>query len=610
MEEMMEKDAVKNLPSLPGVYLMKDKSGRVLYVGKASNLRSRVASYFRRSGDQRPQIPALLARLASIDTLVTDNEKEALILENNLIKKYRPRYNLYFRDDKTYSSIRIDLQHPFPRPALVRRVKADGALYFGPYVAGRALKNTLRFLQKLFPYRICSDSAFQHRSRPCLYHQLGRCPAPCRDKISPGEYRRNIDGLILFLRGRKQELFRTLRRQMKEESDRLQYEAAARTRDRLRAIEETLEKQNVNRVDRRDRDVIALEGDQGCSVFRVLFLRGGKMLDGPSFFYDRLFPAPAEAITSFLTQYYAPPRPLPDEIILSPEPASPGPLKEILREWKRGPIVLTVPHRGAKLGWLELARKNARAELRSRRLQPAADEVLRNLREKLRLSRLPRRIECYDISNLGGREPVGAGVAFLDGKKFPGGYRRYRIRSGAGPDDCAMLAEILSRRLNRVQREGGGPDLIVVDGGKGQLNAALRVIRSQETGRPDLVALAKERRRASGRTVPDRVFIPGRKNPVPLRPGSPELLLLARIRDEAHRFAIGYHRRRRRKEVLSSPLDRIKGVGPVLKRRLLDRFGSLEKIRAAGPEGLISLPGIGPALAEEIIDRLQAAEGK
>ncbi|MDP8236114.1 MAG: excinuclease ABC subunit UvrC [Candidatus Erginobacter occultus] len=607
---MLDKAAIKDFPALPGVYLMRDDAGHVLYVGKADNLRSRVANYFRPAGDNRPQIPRLMARVAAIDCQVTDTGKEALILENNLIKKYRPRYNIYFRDDKTYSSIRIDLQSPFPRPVLVRRVKNDGALYFGPYVAGRSLKSTLRFLQKIFPYRICSDNVFGCRSRPCLYYQIGRCPAPCTGKISPGEYREIIDHLVLFLKGREGELLRSLRRRLKTEAEELRYEAAARTRDRIRAIEETLEKQKINRVDPRDRDVIVLESRSGLSVFQVLSIRGGRMLDGRAFFFDRLFPDPPEALESFLAQYYGDAHPPPDEIVLPLLPASSRALGELLRERKNGPVTLTVPRRGMKLEWIRLARKNAAVALKNKLTAPDAGEVLARLEEKLRLRRRPEIIEVFDISNLGGREAVGAMAVFRGGEKSPSDYRRYRIRTKESPDDYAMLAEVLARRLGRAVRTGVYPDLIVVDGGKGQLNAALRVREELGTDYPDLAALAKAKRSPSGRVVGDRVFIPGRKNPVPLRPGSPELLLLARIRDEAHRFAVAYHRKLRREAGFSSPLERVEGIGPALRRRLLDRFGSVEKVRSAPVGELTAVRGISRRLAEKIVAGLSQPAGE
>lgn len=607
---MLNKEHIQRLPTLPGVYLMKDSSGQVLYVGKADNLRSRVGSYLRPTGDNRPQIPRLRARVDSVDFLVTDTGKEALILENNLIKKHRPRYNVYFRDDKTYLSIRIDLRVPFPRPVLVRRVKADGALYFGPYVAGYSLKQTLRFLQKIFPYRICSDNVFRCRSRPCLYHQIGRCPAPCRGKISPEEYREIIDNLILFLQGRAGELLRDLRRRLKAEAGELRYEAAARTRDRIQAIEQTLEKQKINRVDPRDRDVIALESSPDGSVFQVLSIRRGRMQDGRNFFFDSLFPDPVSALEIFLLQFYEGANLPPDEIILPFTPASAEVLQEILRERKNGPVALTVPRRGMKRGWLELAKKNAQVALAQRIAVPGPREILETLREKLGLRRRPEVIEVFDISNFGGREAVGAKAVFRGGEKSPADYRRYRIRLKETPDDYAMLAEVLGRRLKRAAADGSWPDLIVVDGGKGQLNAALRVREELGAGYPDVVALAEEKRLSSSRTVRDRVFIPGRKNPVNLRPGSPALLLLCRARDEAHRFAVTYHRKLRREKSLSSPLDRVAGIGPVLRQRLLERFESVAGIRAATVKELAEVKGISRRLGEKIIADLKPAGGE
>ncbi len=604
---MMDKSRIRNFPDLPGVYLMKDASGEVLYVGKAAGLRSRVSSYFRPSGDNRPLIPRLISRVADIEYLVTDSEKEALILENNLIKKHRPRYNVYFRDDKTYASIRIDPGERFPRPVLARRVRADGALYFGPYVAGRSLKNTLRFLQKVFPFRVCSDNVFRCRSRPCLYHQLDRCPAPCVGRISPEEYRRNIDGLVLFLRGRKREVIASLRRRMKRESEELRYEDAGRTLARIRAIEETLEKQKASRVESRDRDVIALEREGAAAVFQVLTIRSGKMLDGRAVYLDREFPDPAEALGSFLAQFYGGGRPLPDEIVLPFAPAAPAALEEVFRDRKGRRVILTVPRRGMKFDWLKLAAKNAREALRSRRGRTDPSRVLERLEKKLGLRRPPRVIECYDISNLGGREAVGAAAVLRDGEKYPPGYRRYRVATVSDPDDYAMLAEVLRRRLRRAKREESWPDLILVDGGKGQLNAALRVREEEGAGYPDLAALAKARPSPSGRTAGDRVYIPGRKNPVSLRPGSPELLLLARVRDEAHRFAVAYHRRLRRKSGFRSPLDGVEGVGPVLRRRLLERFGSVKGVREAPVEDLCSVRGISRRLAERITAGLREA---
>ncbi len=603
----MLKEKIQTFPQLPGVYLMKDASGKILYVGKAVNLQSRVRSYFRKSGDGRPLIPYLMARVDDIDYLVTDTEKEALILENNLIKQHRPRYNVFFRDDKTYCSLRLDLDSPYPRPILVRRIRNDGALYFGPYASSRAVKSTLRFLQELFPFRVCSENTFRHRSRPCLYHQIGRCPAPCRGKISPAEYREILEGLVLFLRGRKRDLLVSLRRRLKRESDRLEYEKAARTLAGIRAVEETLEKQKVSRLGTVDRDIVALESSDGASVFQVLSIRDGKMSAGRGEFFGRIFPDDREAMGDFLAQFYDGRLPLPREIILPFSPANAGALKDLLAERRGGPVAFMVPVRGEKKKLLSLARKNARAVLRQRQTSPGPEEVLLRMRSSLKLRRVPRLIECFDISNLGGAEAVGSMVVFRQGEKHPAAYRHYRLRTEKGADDYGMFSELLERRFRRAVTEGGMADLIVVDGGKGQLNVALQVLKDLSIPYPDVIALAKEKRLPSGRVVRDRVYLPGRKNPAALHRASPVLRLLMRIRDEAHRFAVTYHRRLRMKKALSSPLDSVPGIGPVLRKRLLDRFQTVDVIKRASPEELNQVKGVSLSLAKNIRGHLNRA---
>jgi len=605
----MLKEKVKSFPALPGVYLMKDAAGKVLYVGKAGNLRSRVLNYFRRSGDNRPRIPALMARAADFDYLVTDTEKEALILENNLIKEYRPKYNVDLRDDKTYCNLRIDLRQKYPRPVFVRRPRDDGALYFGPYTSASSAKSTLRWLRKIFPFRSCSDNVFRHRSRPCLYHQVGCCLAPCMGRISPEEYRKILDELILFLRGRKKTLLTALRRRMKEESERLEYEKAALTLDRIRAIEETLEYQKVSRMGAKDRDIIAYDTLDRVSVFQILSIREGRMREGRTITFSHLFPDDGEALGSFLVQYYRDEMLIPGEIILSFLPAHLPAVIELLTERRGKKVSLAVPVRGVKRKLLELARKNARAALRQKLSQPLPEEVLRELRDRLKLRRLPRRIECFDISNLGGSSAVGSMAVFQEGKKSSPDYRRYRIKTVEGPDDYGMIFEVLSRRYRRALEDGVFPELIVVDGGKGQLNAALRVLRDLGIDYPDIIALAKEKRLKTGRVVRDRVFLPGRKNPVLFRRGSPVLHLLMRIRDEAHRFAITYHKKLRSKESFASPLDGIPGIGPAMKSRLLDRFQSLEAIRGTSIEKLMEVKGVGRGLAERISGSLNLLGG-
>lgn len=593
------KEKIKRFPLFPGVYLMKDSKGQVIYVGKAKNLRNRVLNYFRKSGDNRLRVPYLLARLADIDYLVTDTEKEALILENNLIKKHRPLYNIYFRDDKTFYSLRLDLKEKFPRLAFVRKTRNDGALYFGPYASGRAMKITLRFLQKLFPFRVCSDNIFRHRSRPCLYYQIGRCAAPCVGLISAEDYRKLLNQLILFLRGRKSELLDSLNRQMREEAKKLEYEKAARTFAQAQAIEETLERQKINRLPRKDQDVIALARQGGEIVLQILSIREGKMTGGRAEYFPRSFPDDQEAISSFLVQFYGGERFIPDEIILPFVPQGVEVLKEFLEEKKGGKVSITVPAKGEKKRLLELAIKNAGLALQQRSAVSRLKGILPQVQSQLGLKNLPRVVECFDISNLGGREAVGSMVVFREGRKSSDDYRRYRIRTLHQSDDYGMIFEVLCRRYERALEEGFSPDLVVVDGGKGQLNVALRVLGELGMDYPDVVALAKEKKKGNHK-VRDRIFLPGQKNALFLPADSAVLRFLMQIRDEAHRFAITYHKKIRRKERLTSFLDAIPGIGPTLKNRLLTHFQSLGAIKKASVKELASVKGISPKLAKGI----------
>ncbi|MEA1928853.1 MAG: excinuclease ABC subunit UvrC, partial [Candidatus Auribacterota bacterium] len=543
-------------------------------------------------------------RVADIDYLITDTEKEALLLENNLIKEYRPPYNVDLRDDKTYYNLRIDLREDYPRPTFIRRPRDDGALYFGPFTSSSSARSTLRWLRKIFSFRSCSENIFRHRSRPCLYYQIGRCPAPCVGLISAEEYRKTLDELILFLKGNKKDLLVDLRRRMRERSDNLEYEQAAVLLTRIRAIEETLEKQKVSRVRSRDRDIIAYEFKDRVSVFQILSIRQGRMGEGRTEIFDHLFPDGREALSSFLVQYYSGEMLVPAEIILPFIPAQLPVVRELLTERRGRKVILAVPLRGEKRQLLEMARKNARAALRQKLSRPLPEEVLPRLQGRLKLRHLPRMMECFDISNLGERAAVGSMVVFRGGKKDTSSYRRYRIKSVEGIDDYGMISEVIRRRYKRALEEDKLPDLIVVDGGKGQLRAARMVLDDLGIDYPDLIALAKEKRLKTGRVVRDRVFLPGRKNPVLFRSGSPVLHLLMRIRDEAHRFAVTYHKKLRMKESFASPLDRIPGIGPVLKSRLLDYFQTIDQIKESSPESLMEVKGVSRSLASKIINFL------
>lgn len=545
------KSRISSFPALPGVYLMKDAAGRIIYVGKAKNLRSRVLSYFRAGGDGRPTIPSLIARLDRIEFLVTDTEKEALLFENTLIKKHRPPYNIFFRDDKTFPSLRLDLRQDFPRLSVVRRTRPDGCAYFGPYASASAMKAALKTAQRLFPLRLCSENVFRHRSRPCLYHQMGRCPAPCVGKISPERYREAVRGVILFLEGKQPALLRALRERMREEAAALRFEQAAALREQIRAIEETVDRQKMSAVKTADQDVIALVRRGEEALVQVLHLRQGKMTGGRAVHFPRSHPDDSEALESFVSQFYSGSRFLPDEILLAAPLASPAVIGEILREKKGRRVSIGAPASGMKRRLVELALKNASLALLRSSGEEVGGDLLRAVQSQLGLRRLPRRVEGFDVSNLSGREAAGSMAVFVDGRKSPDDYRRYRIRTLSASDDYGMMREVLSRRCARIKREGNPPDLILVDGGRGQLNEAREALRRAGLEYPDVAGLAKERERG-GKRVVDRVYLPGSGQALFLPPGSPSLRFLMRVRDEAHRFALAYHRRLRRAAVLKT----------------------------------------------------------
>lgn len=608
--ELIQK--VAHFPNRPGVYLMRDGSGRVLYVGKAKDLRARVRTYLREGADGRPRVRFLMARVADIDIVVTDSEKEALILENTLIKRHRPRYNVDLRDDKTYLSLRLDVQNPFPRLTMVRQVKRDGALYFGPYASARDLRETLELLQKIFPLRQCSEREFRQRTRPCLYCQIRGCRAPCCGMVDEAAYRRLVEQVVLFLRGRSGELLEGLRRSMEEASARLEFEEAARLRDRVRAIELTLERQKAVTHEPVDRDVVGIAREGGEAQVAVLVVRSGNLIDRRPYYFGDVQGEDPDLAVQFLQQYYREDRIVPREVLVG-EPVPDGE-RRLLEEWlgeRRGARVrVLTPRRGEKAALVRMARDNA-AELLAerRRTKVGYDAALSELRERLRLASPPRRMECYDISNVQGREAVGSLVTFVDGFPCKEGYRRFVVRTVSGADDFAMLFEVLSRRLARRREPGWElPDLIVVDGGRGQLSVAQRALEEAGVAVP-AVGLAKARARpGSGESVehsPERVFLPGRINPVVLPRNSSGLFLLQRLRDEAHRFAVTHHRQRRTRSALSSALEAVPGIGEKRRRALLRHFGSLRRLRGATPGEIAQVPGISATLAEAIAKHLE-----
>ncbi|HSR57839.1 MAG TPA: excinuclease ABC subunit UvrC [Candidatus Binataceae bacterium] len=599
----------------PGVYLLKDKAGKVLYVGKAKSLRSRVRAYFRDGGDERFQVRFLMRRVRDFDTLVTTNEKEALILENNLIKQYKPRYNIRLKDDKSYLSAKIT-NHAWPRIMVTRKIVKDGGKYFGPFGSADGLRETIDVIRKVFPLRTCSDAVFKNRSRPCLEYQIKRCMGPCCLPVDRDEYGRHLHAAQMLLEGKNLELLREMRDQMKAHAERLEFEQAARVRDRVRAIEKTVERQTVLHHWGIDQDVFGLYREGGFIEAIVLMIRGGKLTSTQSWSFQDLEFADQDVFADLLTQYYSGARNLPDEIILPIELEDAGVRAELLSERRGKKVEFIVPQRGEKTRLLEMAMENARQSFASRRdNEQTREKMLEDVRAKLHLKNTPKRMECYDISNLQGTMVVGSQVTFDEGEPRKDLYRRYRIRGFEGQDDFASMYEVLKRRLERAVRENEFPDLWVIDGGKGQLNVAVEVLKEAALlDQIDVVALAKQHvlnDRRDGEVVKseERVFLPNRKDPIVLPKNSTALFLLVRIRDEAHRFAITYNRELRRRARLRSMLDDIEGIGPVRRRALLRHFGSLRRIREASVEEIAQVKGMGGDLAAEIrrhLDQMSA----
>ncbi|OGQ81130.1 MAG: excinuclease ABC subunit C [Deltaproteobacteria bacterium RIFCSPLOWO2_12_FULL_60_19] len=609
-------EKLDTLPSRPGVYLMRDKGGKVIYVGKAKDLRVRVRAYFR-SGDGRSQVAFLMRRVEDVETLVTANEKEALILENNLIKQYKPRYNIRLKDDKSYLSIKINVKHPWPRIVVTRKIVKDGGRYFGPYSSAVAVRETLDIIEKHFLLRNCTEYNFKNRARPCLQYQIKRCLAPCVLPVDPKEYQENLRQAILFIEGKRQELAEELRRRMEERAEALDFEAAAEIRDQLQAIEKTVEKQRMVSHWGADQDIFGLYREGGFIEVQILFVRQGKLTGNQAYSFEDLEFSDEEVIESLLTQFYQGDRFVPEEVLLPVEVEDRAIREEVLSERKGRNVSVVCPQRGDKRQLVEMAAQNARQSFFERHDQDKAREkMLVELQERLRLKHFPQRIECYDISNIQGAHAVGSMVTFFNGEPDKNRYRHYRIRTVSadpGGNDFAMMYEVLKRRFSRGVEEGDLPDLVVVDGGKGQLGMALSALGELNIRDDiDVLGLAKMRVQRAARSaeierVEERVFLPGRSNPVILKRNSNALFLLQRVRDEAHRFAITYHQKLRAKQTLYSALEKIPGVGGARKRALLRAFGSVKRIEQASLEELLKVPSINEKVAQEILQSVKSA---
>ena len=602
--EPLRNDA-ERLPADPGVYLFRDEAGRVLYVGKAQSLRTRVRNYFRDGGDGRASVEFLLAKARSIDYVVTGTEQEALILENNLIKKHRPRYNVVFKDDKTYVNLRLDVKHPFPRLTVVRRPRRDGAMYFGPFTSAGSVRQTLRTLGRIFPMRTCTDADFDSRTRPCLYYYIQRCPAPCVGRIEAAEYAETVKRVTMFLKGRGNELLKTLRDKMELQAAERRYEAAARTRDQVFAIQRVVERQRISSPQRAERDVFATHHRDERLVIQLLTVRDGQVSGAETFFFGSAVQSTGEHLASFLNQYYQSGSPIPDEILIGDEIPDPAPLETLLAERAGRAVTIAVPQRGERVTLVELAQRNARVAFDEGRATERNREILDDLQELLTLERYPRRIECVDISNIQGTRAVGSVVAFIDGDPAKSFYRKFRVRTVERADDYAMMREVLERRISRGIKENDLPDLLIVDGGRGQLNVAIEVLDRLGADTVAVVGIAKVRddgrKKIRGK---ERIYLRDLPEPLLLEGQSPALYLLERVRDEAHRFAITYHKQLRGKAMGESKLDSVPGIGSVLKRRLLQEFGSVDRLRRADVDTIAALPGMSRRRAQAVKDAL------
>jgi excinuclease ABC subunit C len=602
---MTLEEKLQNLPADPGVYLMKDARGHIIYVGKALSLKNRVRSYFQKGAkDEKTEL--MVRNIADLETIVTHTELEALILESTLIKKHHPRFNIILRDDKNYPYLRLDLKSEYPRLDVVRGLKKDGAVYYGPYVPAGGMWEILSLIRRTFPLATCKKEFRRDRpERPCVQNQIGRCVAPCVGNVDPAAYRDMVDQVRLFVEGKNRDLVDLLKQRMEEASERMDYERAAELRDRIARIEGAFEKQKIISPGFENQDVIGIATEGGHSDIQVLFIRNGMLLGRKDFHLTEVGGMAAQDIVAdFLHQFYAKEMIVPAEVLLPVD----VPDREVFEKWlssKRGSKVeVMVPQRGRKHELVQMATDNAAQALKEKVLSAKSKErILRQLQEELGLRNLPRRIEAFDISNIQGTEAVASMVAFENNLPDKGHYKRYKIRSVEGQDDFASMAEVVRRRYTKAKEEGRMPDLILIDGGKGQLNAALDELRELAVDEPDVIGLAKARSGEEGSPKEfERVFLPGVEEPVILDPTSAVTHLVARVRDEAHRFAIEYHRKLRERRAIASELDDIPGIGEARKKALLRHFGSVARVRQATPEELAGVKGMNKKTAEEIVE--------
>lgn len=584
------------LPDKPGVYIYKDRNGHILYIGKAVNLRQRVRSYFQASADHSSKVRALVQKIHDLEIIVTNSEVDALILESNLIKEHQPWFNIRIKDDKHYPYLKLTLAETYPRLVVARRIQKDGSKYFGPYPSSLAMRETVKLIRRIFPLRTCKQPLDgQPNGRPCLNYHIKRCLGPCTGRVSREQYMEVVQNVDMLLSGRYDNLIKQLTEQMEAAAEALQFERAAELRDQLQAVQRVSEKQKMISPDLADRDVLALARGVEESCIGMLLVREGHAVGHEHYFLSGTEDlSEGEVLAAFLKQHYANNPFIPAEVVLSAE--LPDNEAALISEWlsqRRGSkCQLLVPRRGDKKQLVDMVEKNAALALderlaRSLRQGKLQQGALQELASYLRLPGPPRRIECYDISNISGQEAVGSMVVMLNGEPARSEYRRFRIRDIAGPNDFAMMQQVLRRRFRRLQQDDERfadlPDLIIIDGGKGQLSAALQVMHELGFASIPVVGLAKKE---------EHIFQPGQSDPIILPRQSQSLYMVQRIRDEAHRVAVGYHRQLRAKKQVASWLESCPGIGPARRKALLQAFGSLSRLKAASEEELAQVPGM------------------
>ncbi|MFC2033963.1 excinuclease ABC subunit UvrC [Chloroflexota bacterium] len=602
-------EQVKQLPNSPGVYILRDRKGNILYVGKAANLHKRVRSYFSSPKKLTPKLQRMITRINDLDFFITSSEQEALILECNLIKRHKPYYNVRLKDDKTFPYLKINFNEDWPRVYITRQLKENGARYFGPFASAKSIRQTIKVLKGIFPFRSCSRDITGNDPRPCLDYYIHRCLGPCIGEVSKQEYDEVIKQVILFLEGKQEKVIQSLKSKMKEASENLDFEKAALLRDQIQALDKVIEGQKIATIIRGEQDVIAFISDKDRAYVQVFFIRSGKLIGRESFLLQGTSSEkPKQIMSSFIKQFYGSATYIPPLLLIQ----HPVEDKKIIENWlqnKRGSKVsIQTPYKGNKKQLVNIVAENAKQGLWQLKVKQQATSstlktALAEIERELHLSRSPSRMECYDISNIQGKAAAGSMVVFEKGKPKPSHYRRFRIKAVPEANDYAMLQEVLKRRLKRSGSYGKAasdtwsilPDLIIIDGGKGQLNAVLSVMHEAGVSNIPTAGLAKEN---------EEIFVPQQKEAITLPKNSPGLQMLQRLRDEAHRFALGYHQKIRQKQTFNSALDDIPGIGTHRRQVLLKHFGSIQAIRNADIEELANIKGMNQNLAKKIRELL------